>query len=182
MSFTAMQHFTLSVPSFEWKARVEVCGLPILSVQDSFAAGHGAMRVSVLGVPVSRSRPCPELDQGALQRYLGEIGWFPMAARLPMVQWTALGPNSARAALTFGEASGTVDWEFGADGWPVRLSARRYASVPGGYELRDWWVLNTAYRAFDGVTVVSACEVYWGLPAGEFCWLRLQVEDVDFLV
>jgi hypothetical protein len=179
MPYAATQRFTTDAPGFDWRARVRMLGLPLMSVHDSLSGGTARMQARFLGIPVVNGHG-PELQQGALLRYLGEISWFPMAARCPWITWADAGELAAHSILAVGGQHVEARWEFRPDGQPRRFSARRYAAIGKEYRLLDWWVDYTAFRSFDQVTVGSECSVYWGYPGGEFCWLRLALSELTF--
>jgi hypothetical protein len=102
-------------------------------VRDAFVDGDGSMVGRLMGLwPVVAVESTPEIDAGALHRYLAEAVWYPTAL-LPShgVVWTSLGGTKARAALTVGATAVWLDFSFGADGlvsgWaalPTTQSAR----------------------------------------------------------
>ena len=42
-----------------------------------------------------------KMDEATLQRYLGEMVWFPSALLNPYVSWEVIDPLSAKATVTY---------------------------------------------------------------------------------
>lgn len=73
LHLTARQHFATRPPGFVWDASIRMApGFPV-RVRDSYLGGLGSMQGRMLGlVPVVNQQGAPELNAGALQRYLAE--------------------------------------------------------------------------------------------------------------
>jgi hypothetical protein len=81
-SFTAIQLVVPPATGFVWKAKVDMPLAAHLRVLDSYIAGVGSGRVSLLSAfAVASAASAPELDSGALHRYLAEAVWCPTASR-----------------------------------------------------------------------------------------------------
>ena len=179
--FTAVQDFYPGAPGFVWDARVRMMPGVNAFVRDAFAGGTGSMFASVVGVvPVADAHGSPEIARGALMRYIAEMPWFP-TAMLPGqgVTWTAVSDQRARATLTAGGTTASVEFEFGPDGLMRECRALRdndklHAKLPWGGRYSQW-------IERDGMKVPGAAEVYWELPTGMFPYWRGTVEpDYDF--
>ena len=111
-SFTAHQIVVPPAAGFIWNAKV---GMPLgahVRVLDSYCAGEGAGRVTILSAfVVASDAGNPELNSGALHRYLAEAVWYPTAL-LPQsgVVWNPIDDRSATAILT--DSGITVSLEF----------------------------------------------------------------------
>lgn len=85
----ATQRFAVREPGFVWDARIQAFPLVPVLVRDSYVQGEAGMRASMLGLYTVMNAPAsPELNAGALQRYLGEAAWCPTAL-LPCERLTA---------------------------------------------------------------------------------------------
>jgi hypothetical protein len=182
--FTAVEHFTSRPAGFVWDAAIRMAaGVPVF-VRDGFVAGRGSMTASVLGIRrVVSIEGTPAIASGALQRYLAEVVWLPTAL-LPSagVAWTALGPASARATLTAGATTVSVDFHFGADGLVERIyTASRERDVGGGRTLPTPWQGSFArYDMRDGVCIPLEGEVAWLLPEGPQPYWRGEITGVTY--
>jgi hypothetical protein len=182
--FTAVEHFTSRPAGFVWDATIRMApGVPVF-VRDGFVGGRGSMTVSVLGLRRLVSvEGTPAIASGALQRYLAEAVWLPTAL-LPSagVDWTALGPASARATLTAGVTTVSVDFHFGVDGLVERIyTASRERDVGGGRTLPTPWQGRFArYEMRDGVRIPLEGEVAWLLPEGPQPYWRGEIIGVTY--
>lgn len=180
MPFTAEQYFTTDPPSFIWFAIVRVMGFPLMVVQDGFVIGQGTMQVALAGLFPVVDMKGPELDLGALIRYLSEMIWFPTAALEPYIQWSPLDSHSARATITIQGLSASGVFMFDDVGHSVNFIAERYRTVGDKFVLTQWSTPCTAYGEFDGLLVPTEANVVWHLESGEFQWIRLWITDIEY--
>ena len=99
--FHSTEFFGVEPRGFVWDARIRALPLLDVHVRDSSIRGRGSMRAAVGGiVPVVNEHGSALLDIGALQRYLAEAPWLPLAL-LPRfgVTWEALDDTRARATI-----------------------------------------------------------------------------------
>jgi hypothetical protein len=159
----ATQHFSTTPPGFVWDARIEMAPLVPVFVRDAYVDGRAKMQASMYGVlSMADQIDTPQLNAGALQRFLGESIWFPTAL-LPSstVTWRARDDRSAFVTLRDGRLEVTLLFEFGDDGMPSAVSGDRYKENQGQYALQTWHIScgETAIR--DGLTIPLRCEVAW---------------------
>lgn len=114
-------------------------------------------------IPVAADSGRPELNSGALHRYLAEAVWYPTAL-LPSaaLRWSPIGATKALATLT--ESGVTVSLEF----WFTEAgevsgvySAGRWGRFKGEYRQVPWEGHFEDYREKDGMLVPSEGEVGW---------------------
>lgn len=181
--FASVEHFAATPPGFVWDARIMMSAAMPVRVRDAFVGGKGYMSAAVWGViPVMDVRGTPDIAQGALTRYLAEAPWFPVAL-LPSrgVRWSPLGERSARATLTAGGTTATVDFFFGEDGMPVRMfCAARMRDVDGRGEPTPWEGRLRDYALHGGLRVPTAGEVAWLLPEGRQVYWKGSVTDARY--
>jgi hypothetical protein len=182
-SFTAEQHFAAAPPGFVWDARMAMApGVPV-RVRDALVGEHGSMQAAIGGVlPVVDVVGTPDIAQGALTRWLAEAPWCPVAL-LPSrgVSWTAMDAQAARATVTCGSTTVSVEFFFGADGLiertfcPVRMRDVGGRGVPTPWQgrLRD-------YQRFGDMLIPAYGEVAWLLPAGEQLYWKGRIVDVQY--
>ena len=181
--FRATQTFHASPPGFVWDARVQMLPGLTVFVRDGFIGGVGTMHGAVLGlVPVVDTEGTPEIAAGALQRYLGEAVWFPVALQPSHgVRWSALGPDAARATLSSGGTTVSLDVHFGPDGLVERLStASRFRDVDGVMVPTPWEARVSGYAEHGGMRVPAAGEAAWQLPEGRRPYWRGRVVEVAY--
>jgi hypothetical protein len=177
--FTAVEHFTVQPAGFVWDARIRMAPGAAVFVRDGFVSGRGSMTASVLGLrSVLSVEGTAAIASAALQRYLAEAVWLPTAL-LPGagVSWTAVGPSSARATLTVGPTTVSLDFEFGADGLVERIfTPARERDVGGGRTVPTPWQGRFArYERRDGFRIPLEGEVEWLLPEGSQPYWRGEI-------
>ncbi|OIO55604.1 MAG: hypothetical protein COX57_09640 [Alphaproteobacteria bacterium CG_4_10_14_0_2_um_filter_63_37] len=184
-SMTAEEFFTHQPPGFVWLADIAMAPGFTIKVSDHCIAGHGGMKATVLGIDrlaLADPKPSPELDLGALQRYLAEAVWFPFAL-LPSqgVRWLPIDAHTARARLQAGRTVAELDFSFDSEGLPVQaLTPARPREVSGHYENRPWLCQYEKYGNVNGVRIPLAGRASWILPEGVLTYWEGGLERVDF--
>lgn len=180
MQARAEQYFRISDPAFVWSVSLRMFGvLPVLG-RDSYVSGRGHMRIDAAGLwPIVDARG-PEIDQGTLLRFLGELVWFPSAALEPYIRWEANDRDSARAFMTYGGMSVPAWFTFDAEGRPTRMEALRYMSDGKDARITAWEVTMNAWQRFEDVEVPTHGEVSWLLESGRFTYYRWEITRVDY--
>lgn len=159
----ATQHFSAVPPGFVWDARIEMALLMPANVRDAYVAGHGSMQATMFGAySLVDQSALPQLDSGALQRYLAEAAWFPTVL-LPggSVTWQAVDDRSALATLTDGSTSVSLTFRFDDQDRIIETSGDRYFEKDGGYQLRPWRVVCSDHVEHEGIMIPQYCEVAW---------------------
>lgn len=182
--FTSVQQYTVDPPGFVWEATIAVGPLVPVRVRDSYVAGVGAMQARAAALaPLVNERGTPEIASAALVRYLAECVWLPTAL-LPEagVSWEELDDESARATLTTGGTTVSLDVHFGLRGEIVRGTATRYRDEHGTPVLRDWVCHHREYRRVDGMMIPMAGEAAWRLPERRLPYWRGRIASVSYTV
>ena len=140
-AFTARQWVVPAAPGFVWSARVAMPLATHVGVQDSYVAGAGSGRVSLLSaLAVAAESGQPELNAGALHRYLAEAVWYPTAL-LPQfgVLWTPIDDHAALATLSDHGITVTLEFRFKPTGEVSGIySPGRYGRFAGHYRQVPW--------------------------------------------
>ncbi|GAC19997.1 DUF6544 family protein [Paraglaciecola arctica] len=169
MDFSARQFVAPMAVGFVWNARVKLpFGIHIL-VLDSYSFGVGSGRVSLMSAfVVSSTSNEPELNSGALHRYLAESVWYPTAL-LPQsgVSWVSKDERSAVATLKDHSIEVSLEFRFNdADEVIAVYSPGRYGRFDGEYRKVGWEGHFSNYREQDGFLIPGRGEVGW-YDAGE---------------
>ena len=174
-AFEADQVFTTHPPGFVWDARMRMGPGIVTFVRDALVEDHGFMRGALLGtITVVDGASTPELDTAALHRYLAEALWLPTAL-LPGqgVEWSPLTDTSARASLSAGGISVTLDFRFGPDGLVESVfTPSRFRDVNGSNVPTPWEGSFTRYENREGLRVPMEAEVAWLLPDRRLTYWR----------
>ena len=182
--FTAVQDFVPSAPGFVWDARIAMAPGVNALVRDGFVDGAGSMLAKVMGlITVADSHDKPALAIAALQRYLGEAVWFPTAL-LPSqgVKWESINEARARATISGGGVTTSLEFRFGADD----LIASAYASERVFDDGKSpptplpWQAHNLSYGEFNGVKVPVESTVEWLFPDGAYAYWRGRPSKIEY--
>jgi hypothetical protein len=182
--FTAEQDFVSSAPGFIWDARIAMApGINTL-VRDGFVAGAGSMFAKALGlIIVANSHDTPAIATGALQRYLGEAAWLPTAL-LPSqgVTWEPIDENRARATITGGGVTTSLEFRFGADRLIVSAYApeRIFDDGKGSPTPYPWQARNLRYGELNGLKVPVDSTVEWLFPTGPYAYWRAEPVKITY--
>lgn len=175
----AEQYFTVEKPAFIWIVKLSIMGMPVVG-RDLFKDGKGTMNIRLLGIiPVAFVKENAKINQSALQRYLGEISWFPTAALNPYIKWEAIGENIAKATLSYKGTTGSAVFYFNSTGDLIKLVAMRYYDIHDE-EPKEWIAKILDYCIVDGIRIPSKIEATWVLESGEFTWYKFENYSIKF--
>ena len=180
--FTAEQHCSVRPRGFVWDADIRMWPLLPTRVRDSYVAGEGAMLARVAAVvPVVDQHGTPEMAAASLLRYLAEATWYPTAL-LPCegVRWDAIDENSARATITDGATTVSLDAHFGERGEIERISAMRHRDVKGTPVLTPWMGHSRDYQRVNGMMIPMSGEVEWLLPERRLPYWRGRIVKAEY--
>jgi hypothetical protein len=162
--FTASQLVVPPATGFIWNAKV---GMPLgthVRVLDSYVAGAGAGRVSfVSAFAIASDAAAPELNSGALHRYLAEAVWYPTAL-LPQfgVVWSPVDDRTAVATLTDRGTTVSLEFRFHEVGEVIGIfSPGRFSRIDDAYKRVPWEGHFRDYVVRAGMRVPSYGEVGW---------------------
>jgi len=162
--FTAKQIVVPPARGFVWNARVETPFFTHVRVLDSYIAGTGAGRVSILSaLAVASASGDPELNSGALHRYLAEAVWYPTTL-LPQsgVIWTPVNDQSAMATLVDGGTEVSLEFRFNDAGEVTGIyTPGRFGRFDGTYKQLPWEGRFRDYRPYGKMRIPAYGEVGW---------------------
>jgi len=170
MPFTAAQVVAPGIPAFVWDAKVRFLPFLHVRVRDSLLHGRGAGQVSLLSaLPISGAGGNPEINAGALHRFLAEAVWYPTALQpSPLLCWEPIDDTRASAALTCGGICVSLEFRFNEHHEVAGIyTPARWGSFEGGYRQVAWEGRFADYAEHDGVLVPTRGEVGWH-DAGEW--------------
>ncbi len=177
----AEQYFSTGVPAFVWNLEMKMRGVIDVVGKDRFLDGKGSMLIKLLAlIPVVHEKDNPKINQGTLQRFLGEIVWFPHAAALPYIQWKEIDDQSARATLNYKGTTGTGTFYFDENGDVQRFTAMRYMGSGEDARLREWVIEVKEHQTMAGVRIPSLCEATWRMDDRDWTWAILEVTDLEY--
>jgi len=163
-SFTASHLVVPPATGFIWNAKVEMPLAAHVRVLDSYIAGVGAGRVTLLSAfAVASEAGAPELNGGALHRYLAEAVWYPTALLpRPGLVWSPIDDRAAMATLTDRGATVSLEFRFNEAGEVTGIySPGRFGRFDGGYKQVPWEGHFRDYQIQTGMRVPLHGEVGW---------------------
>ena len=182
-AFSASHLAAVSPPSFDWDARIAWAPGMKVFVRDAYLAGAGLLHAAAFGVlTLTKQRGTPELAEGELMRYLAETPWYPTAL-LPGhgVSWTAIDDSSARATLTDGATTVSLDFTFDNDGLITGVwSSARYRDVNGSATAMPWQGRFERYEVHSRIRIPVMGEVAWVGPDGAMPYWRGTITSVAY--
>jgi hypothetical protein len=179
----AVQYFSAKPRAFFWDANIVAIPKLSINVCDSYIDGKGSMKAELFCIAdIVDAHGQPQLNSGALQRYLAESVWFPTAL-LPSqgVTWEAIDANRAKASITDAGTTVSLDFEFNEKGEVVSVyTAGRYREVNGEYELTGWQGRLSNYIEVDGYFIPSRAEVQWHLRDRPYPYWKADLVEIQY--
>ena len=179
---TAFQYYTIQNPAFIWEVNMKMKTFIDIVGRDSFINGKGKMLIKLFSLINVVNEDGYKIDTGALQRFLGEIVWFPSAALSPYIKWETIDSLSARATMSYQGTEGSGIFYFNKIGDFVKFSALRYMGNEENSERKEWIVTANKIQEVNGVRIPIKMEATWKLNSYSWTWLKLEIEDIQYNV
>jgi hypothetical protein len=176
----AEQYVTTEKPAFLWTVRMNMSSLIKVRGRDKFMDGKGHMLIRMNSLINFVNETGEKLSEGSLQRYLGEIVWYPTMAASPYITWEAIDDHSARARLSYQGTTGSGIFYFDGNGDFVKFTAMRYKGNEPDAKKYPWIITADEYATFDGIRVPVSFGITWELEDGEWTWLKMQIVDLKY--
>lgn len=180
MSATAIQYTTIDNPSFIWSVDVRMNSLLYFQGRDKFENGKGKMLIKINSLINMVNEQGEKLDEGTLQRYLGEMVWFPSLALSPYISWEQIDDKTAKATMTYKGNSASGTFYFNTNGDVTKFSTLRYKDNEADAKRYEWTMNIMEYKTFEGIKVPAKMTSTWKLDAGDWTWLKLEVMDIEY--
>jgi len=175
----AEQSFNAIEPQFIWQVKTSMFGLPVVG-RDDYTNGKGKMLIKLAGlIPVVNLGDDPNLSESTMQRFLGEIVWFPTAALSPYITWEPIDDLSAKATMEYAGVKGSATFYFDEYGEPVRVLMPRYRDI-NDQEPTDWEANITEVKLINGIIIPVEVEASWLPEDGKFIWYRFYVQEIKY--
>lgn len=180
MTATAIQYTTIDNPAFIWSVDVKMNSILSFQGRDKFEDGKGKMLIKLNSLFNIVNERGEKLDEGTLQRYLGEMVWFPSLALSPYIIWKQLDENTAKATMTYKGTSGSGTFYFNSNGDVTKFSALRYKGNETDAKRYNWEMNIFDYKTFEGIKVPAKITSTWKLADKDWTWLKLEVTDIKY--
>lgn len=180
LRMTAEQYFTVNPPGFLWQGMLHPFPLVPVSARDCYTDGHGSLRIKALSLIPPGELCGPEVDQGELLRYLGEMAWFPTALLADSIQWQAIDAWSARATISLPPVTASGILHIDEHGRFTHFTAERHRQEHKLQVLRPWTGRWDDYREVNGFRIPLRAEAAYTLETEEFSYFRGEVTEIDY--
>lgn len=180
MTANAIQYTTINNPAFIWAVDVEMNSLVSFQGRDKFEKGKGHMLIKLNSLINIVNGQGEKLDEGTLQRYLGEIVWFPSLAVSQYIEWEQIDDTTAKATMTYNGTSGSGIFYFNSSGDFIKFSALRFYGNKLDSKRYEWVLDVSDYKAFEGIKVPSQMTATWKFENQEWIWLKLEITDIKY--
>ena len=179
MRFNATQYYTTAPPAFLWNSQIKA-GMITIAGRDKFGNGKGNMLIKPLHMYTLANTSGPEIDQGTMLRYMGELMWFPEAAVKDYFHWEEIDSTSAALSMTYNGVTVKGTFTFYQNGLVRSFSAERFGNFDGEFRKETWEVKVNEHDVINGRLIASKCKVTWKLKEGDFTWMKLDVKDISY--
>jgi hypothetical protein len=176
----AEQYFTTEPAAFNWTVNLKMNPFIKIRGRDKFEDGKGEMRIKMNSLINIVNEKGAKIDEGSLQRFLGEIVWFPSAALHPNISWEEIDPLSARATLKIGETKGSGTFHFNKNGDLEKFTALRYKGNEPDAHRHEWIIAVKEISEMSGIRIPTKMESTWMLNSGPWTWLILEITDIHY--
>ena len=180
LRFEASEEYQLDPPGFVWNAALKIAGLTLGRARDSLSAGRGHMNVRLLGTFTVVDETGPEMDQGALVRWLNESMWFPAVWATDTISWEPIDDTSALGSISVGDLSVHAEFLFDEEGRLFDFRADRFYLDGSEALLTPWSTPVDGYGQFGGLELPSSGRAVWALPDGDLDYIEIRVTDVRY--
>ncbi len=176
----AEQYTVMDYPAFIWTVNMNMAPLIKIKGRDKFVDGKGEMLIKMNSLFNVVNEKGERMDEGTLQRYLGELVWFPSLALSPYIAWETIDNYSAKATMNYKGTSGSGTFYFDEKGDFIKFIALRYKGNKADAKRYPWILTVDEYAVFEGVKVPSKMKATWKLDEGDWTWLDLEITDIKY--
>ena len=173
--FDAVQLYSISSPSFVWKADFKG-----FQVVDSVVSGSGRLEARILGaIPVARASGV-ETTRAQILRYMAEMVWVPPAfSDNAFIAWRQVGEREVQGTLEHTGKPVDLRYFFDEQGDIVRVEGIRDRTVGEQTVATPWVGVFSNYRVVDGLRVPTHGVVQWMLDSGPFPYWRGTITALE---
>ncbi len=185
MSFTGEQQNFYGPPSRLFLMDASMLGVPFQAFH-RFVGPSATMRVRIASLVMMVDAKGPVMDEAETVTLFNDLCIFAPGALIDQrIQWQELAPRTVRASFTnlshtihavlsFNDEGELID--FVADG-------RAAASADGkSFTKMPWSTPLSHYRQFGSFRLMSQGEGVWHAPAGNYSYLRFNLDTIEFNV
>mgnify|MGYP003677477821 CR=1 FL=1 len=180
LNATALQYSTIPEPAFIWTVDVKMNSLMSFLGRDKFEDGAGEMLIKLNALFNIVNEKGLKLDEGSIQRYLGEMVWFPSLAMSQYITWQEINETTAIATMDYKGTKGSGTFYFDSAGNFIKFSALRFQGNDPEAQRYEWVLLVEEHSTFEGITIPSKMTATWKLENEDWTWLKLEIKDIKY--
>jgi hypothetical protein len=177
---TAIQYSTIDIPGFIWTVDVKMNPLINFQGRDKYIDGKGEMLIKLYSLLNVVNEKGEKLNEGTLQRYLGEMVWFPSLALSNYISWEPINDTTAKATMDFKGTKASGIFYFNSEGDFIKFSADRFKGNAKDSKRYEWILTVEDYNTFEGIKVPSKMNATWRLENMDWNWLKLEIIDIKY--
>jgi hypothetical protein len=159
-------------------------GIPVQGYH-RYIGASASMRIKAAALVPVASAAGREMTQAETVTLLNDMCLMAPATLVdPAIEWQAIGSRTAGARFTNAGHTIHAELSFGEAGELTNfVSDDRYAVSPAGAaRLLRWSTPVAAYRQYGAVRLVAGGEARWQEPEGEYAYIELAIDDVQYNV
>lgn len=176
----AEQWVNLEEPSFVWVVKMKMFGFLNIKGRDKFKDGQGEMLIKLGSLFNIVNEKGPKIDEGSLQRFLGELVWYPSFAFSEFIEWQEIDSLTAKATMNYKGSFGSGIFYFNENGDFTKFSTLRFMGNNQESEKHEWLIEVDDYSIFEGIKVPSKMKATWKLSNKNWTWLKLEIVDLKY--
>lgn len=176
----AEQSFTIDNPGFIWIVKMKMSPIIKIKGRDKFVDGKGEMLIRMNSILNIVNEKGSKIDEASMQRFLGEIVWFPSAALSPYIKWEAIDSLSAKATMDYKGTKAYGIFNFNEQGAFVKYTALRYLGNEADAQLYEWVIEVSENAIINGVNIPVKMTATWKLDEGDWNWLEIELIDIKY--
>lgn len=174
------QYFDPVQPSFIWKVDMKMYPLIDIAGRDKFFNGKGEMLIKIFSLYSIVNASGDKIDKGTMQRFLAEIVWFPSEALSPFIQWEIIDELSAKATMSYKGTTASGNFYFNEHGDFIKFSTMRNMENEIDSGEKEWIITVDENKIINGINIPVKINVTWRLESGDWTWLKIELEDLEY--
>jgi hypothetical protein len=183
MPFTAEQHNLMDPPARLFYLTASMFTIPVQGYHQ-YSGSAATMRVKAAALIPVVTASGPEMTKAETVTMLNDMCIMAPATLIdPAIQWETVDDLTARAIFTNAGHTIRAELSFNEAGELTDfVSNDRYQTSVDGAILVPWSTPVSGYRPFGTVRLPSRGEGRWHAPNGEYAYIQLTIDDVEYNV
>ncbi len=165
------QYFTTQRPGFIWRGKTT-----LFQADDRYFADEGRLKVRLFSViPIVTSKGT-QIDEGELQRWMGEHSWFPTnLLNQNLFRWEVINDQSSQLTLHYKDFSIPMTIDFNEDDLIETVTCMRFKE--NGKRMK-WSGKVSHYKHFNGLLAPTRVQARWHLPDELYTYADFKVTSL----